>query len=462
MKLSCMQVLGKNPSLRSWVFSRYKKLCNLSSSNAGSEIISALERIFESFPEVGKEEGYEVDSDEDDSEPSKYANRQYFARFCNQHKTSRELSSKESNSRVNEGSCDDSFSDKFSAQYAKSRSSVGPPETDIHSNAGSSHDSGGTRSMDFETGDPGDFSCGRSSMPRDLSNHQMLSPAPRTPVDFRSNSFEGRSHFPVLRSATGGASNALVSPNHHLAVPYAATTSQIAWYFDGDPATMDIFSASRQLWVGSFGSETSEAHIRFQLDRFGPLEHFFFFPIKGFALVEYRNIIDAVRAREYIRGHFPWHVKFMDVGLGTRGAINGVAVGSSFHVYVGNILSQWAKDEILHESSKVVYKGPYVVAELGCECALLMEFGSPEEAATAMAHLRQHRKGRSNYLPLSNAGPANVAMSHMDVARSASAAPIHVDIRNNPPGNISGGGFASPHSAPFHGARSYSSNLSIL
>lgn len=454
-----VQALGKNPSLRSWMFSRYKKLLNLSSSNALPELTSALKRIFESFPEVAKVEGSEIDSDEDDSDPSKYANQQYLvSRFANQHETSRELSGNESNSRVNEESCDDSFADKFSGQYPRPHGSVGPPETDFHSNAGSSHDSGCTRSMEYDTGDPGDFSCGRSSVPRDLPNPQMLSPAARTPLDFRSNSFEGRNHFPG-RSSSGGASNALLSPNHHLPVSYASTTSQIVWYFDEDPSAMDIFSASKHLWLGSFGTEASEAHIRFQLDRFGPLEHFFFFPIKGFALVEYINIIDAIRAREYIRSHFPWHVKFMDVGLGTRGVINGVAVGSCFHVYVGNIPNQWVKDEILHESYKVVYKGPYMVTDLSCESALLMEFRTPEEAATAMAHLRQHRKNRSNFFP-SNTGPANAAMSQIDGARSVPAAPIHVDIRTNHLGNVSAGGFRSPHTAPFH-SRSYYS-LSIL
>ncbi|KAJ0025677.1 hypothetical protein Pint_08654 [Pistacia integerrima] len=446
-------VLGQSPSLRSWMFSRYKKLCNSTSSIAVSEITSALEVIFEAFPEVAKVEASEVDSDEDDSDASKCVNRKYFVpRISNTHETSRELSGKDGNARVHDGSCDDSFTDRFSGQYPKPRSSVGPLETDLHSNAGSSHDSGGTRSMDFETSDHGDYSCGRSSIPKDLSNHQMLSPVARTPLDFRSNSFEGRNHFPALRSLDGGTSNALVSPNHHSTVPYASTTSQIVWYFDGDPAAMDIFSASKQLWLGSFGPDVSEGHIRFHLERFGPLDHFFFFPIKGFALVEYRNIIDAIRARDYIHGNFPWRIKFMDIGLGTRGTINGVAVGSSSHVYVGNITSQWARDEILHESSKVVYKGPYMVTDLSCEGTLLMEFETPEEAATAMAHLRQLRKGRSNYMPPLNAGPANLAISHMDVARSVSAAPVHADIRSSHMGNMSTSAFGSPHTAPFHGA----------
>ncbi|KAK8988831.1 hypothetical protein V6N11_030205 [Hibiscus sabdariffa] len=313
-------------------------------------------------------------------------------------------------------------------------------ESNFHVNAGSSHDGGGSRSMDFERHDRGDLSSSMSSVSRDPSNHQLLSPAIGTPREFRSTSFEGINHFKnadmtqvsnsggssALRSASGGVSNALASPSNS----YAAS-SQSVWYFDSNPSSMGIFSASRQLWLGSLGADASEGYIRFELERFGPIEQFFFFPVKGFALVEYRNIIDAVRAREYIRGCFPWRVMFMDIGLGTRGSVNGVAVGSSSHVYVGNISSLWAKDETLHESRKVVYKGPYMVIDLTCECALLLEYESPEEAAAVMAHLRQHRKERSSHTPPFNAVPSAVSMLHVDSGRSDAAPPIHADIKNN-------------------------------
>ncbi|XP_039069866.1 uncharacterized protein LOC120216564, partial [Hibiscus syriacus] len=389
-------VFGRSPSLRNWMLLKFKKLCELSLSKSVPEIISSLEGIFESFGKGIKIEDSLVDSDEDDSDSSKFSGlTNFISRKSNQHETSSDQSGR---------------------------------ETNLHLNAGSSHDSGGSRSMDYERHDRGDLPTSRSSVLRDPSSHQLLSPATRTPRDFRSTSFEGRNHLKnadmsqvsnsggasALRSTSGGVSNALASPNNRF-----AASSQSVWYFDSDPASMGVFSASLQLWLGSLGADASEGYVRFELERFGPIEQYYFFPVKGFALVEYRNIIDAVQAREYMRGCFPWRVMFMDVGLGTRGSVNGVAVGSSSHVYVGNISSQWAKDETLHESRKVVYKGPYRVIDLTCECALLLEYETPEEAAAVMAHLRQHRKERSSHIPPFNAAPPTVTVLHVDSASAS-------------------------------------------
>ncbi|GAV58193.1 CUE domain-containing protein/SPOC domain-containing protein [Cephalotus follicularis] len=438
-----------------------------------STITSALEGIFKSFSGQNNIGESEVDSDQEDSNHSTYINGQYLVpNFSNQKQTSGELSGNK-NLRNHVGSAD-TFADKFSGQYLRPHSSIVPFESDIRSTAGSSYDSGGPRSMDFETCDHGDLSHSRSSMPRDLLNHQMLSSVARTQSDFRSNSFDCKNHFvpadknqisntdyslPSPRSSSGGASNVLASPGHHFPLPYSSTTFQTVWHFDGDPTSMDIYSASKQLLIGSLGPDASEGHVRFQLERFGPLEQFHFFPVKSFALAEYRSIIDAIRAREYVRGQFPWCIKFMDSGVGTRGSMNGVAVGSSSHVYVGNISSQWAKDEILHESRKVLYKGPYMVTDLCSEGGMLLEFETPEEASTVMAHLRQYRKERSNYLPPFNAGPPNVARSV--------PAPFHLDIRTNNPANMSSSIIGSPHDhsvteSPADSCRTKMSHLSSL
>ncbi|KAK8642674.1 hypothetical protein V6N13_012011 [Hibiscus sabdariffa] len=408
-------VFGRSPSLRNWMLLKYKKLCSLSPSKSVPEIISSLEGIFESIGKGINIETSLVDSDEDEDDSSKFSGQpNLISRISNQHEASSDQSGR---GKSGNESCVENLSGHYLNPHTV------PPETYLHLNAGSSHDSGGSRSLDFERHDHGDLSSSRSSVPRDPSSYQLLSPA-STPRDFRST-FEGRYHFKnadlsrvsnsggasASRSTSEGVSNVLASPNNR----YAAS-SQSVWYFDSDPASMGIFSASRQLWLGSLGADASEGYIRFELERFGPVEHFFFFPVKRFALVEYRNIIDAIRAREYVRGYFPWRVMFMDIGLGARGSVNGVAVGSSSHVYVANISSQWAKDETLHESRKVVYKGPYMVIDLTCECALLLEYETPEEAVAVMAHLRQHRKERSNHMPPFNAVPPTVSMPHVDTA----------------------------------------------
>ncbi|TYJ35250.1 hypothetical protein E1A91_A05G224100v1 [Gossypium mustelinum] len=460
-------VFGKNPSLRNWMLLKYKKLCKSSPAKSVPEIVSSLEGIFELFGEGINMEASLVDSDEDDSDSSKFSSQpNLISRGSNQHET---LSDQSGRGKSSNETC----IENLSGQYLNPH--IVPPETNLHLNAGSSHDSGGSRSMDFERHDHGDLTSSRSSVPRDQSSHQLLSPATRTPRDLRGNSFEGRNHFKnvdmsqgsnssgtsALRSASGGVNNALASPSNR----YGASSLSV-WYFDSDPASLGIFSASRQLWLGSLGPDASEGYIRFELERFGPIEQFFFFPVKGFALVEYRNIIDAIRAREYIRGCFPWRVMFMDIGLGTRGSVNGVSVGSSSHVYVGNISSQWAKDETLHESRKVIYKGPYMVIDLTCECALLLEYETPEEAAAVMAHLRQHRKERNGHMPPFNAAPPAVSMPHVDSGRSGAAPPIHADIINNTSGNMSSSSMelVSPklrmenHGTPAPGAHPFQSN----
>lgn len=330
--------------------------------------------------------------------------------------------------------------------------------------AGSHFDNGGvSRSVGVEKGDIPHVRC---STPRDSVSHQMFSPTVRTAVDFRSNSFDGRNEFPnveknqvsninfnspLSRSSSGAVSNVLASPNHRFMSPNSLTKSQIVLCFDGDPAAVDIVAASRQLWVGCVAPDMPESHIRFQIERFGPIEKFIFFPSNGFALVEYRRIMDAIKARHCAPGNFPCRVKFMDVGLGSRGAVNGVAVGSSSHIYVGNVSSQWAKDEILHESRKVVYKGPLAVIDLSFECALLMEFDSPEEAASVMLHLRQLRRERSSYSPHFGPGTVNVVSGHgyMDGARPLPA-PAHLDLKVS---NSAG----SPHARALHGSPADSS-----
>lgn len=448
MIMSCtlalfMQVVSKDPSLKSWIISRYKKFCKSASSQVVSRITSHLEGVFQSFADQVKAADDQVDSNEDDSSPSKHIGGQYLVpKISKRHETSSEISGRD-------GSYVEDLAGRFSGQNLTDRHPVASLETHIYSNT----DNGGPRSMDFDTADLGDSSLPRSSTPRDLLHNQMPSPVTRKPFNLRSNSFEGRNHFvqikentvqnldlslPTSKSSTGSVGHvnlSFESPKHHMPVPYPST-SQVIWFSDGDPAALDIFSASRRLWLGSLGPDASEALVRFQFEKFGPTDQFLYFPFKGFASVEYKSITDAVRAREFMRGRSPWgarlQVKFLDIGLGTRGAINGVAVGSCCHVYIGNVPSQWAKDEILHEIRKVLYNGPRIVTDLTSEVALLIEFETPEEATTVMAHLRQWRK-ENNYLLPSSVGPANVRM-HVETSRPGPAS-VHTEFRSNNYGN---------------------------
>ncbi|XP_042013593.1 uncharacterized protein LOC121761945 isoform X1 [Salvia splendens] len=433
-------VLRKDPSLRSLIFSRYRMLCNSASSEIVSDITSGLEGVFESFVQQVKAEDSQVDNVEGNSNSSKSVNQCSVARTSNQQ-----------GSPVVSGR---DYPDKHSGSHLKRGS--------ITVNAGSDSFPGELKSMDHNYGDSGDMASGRMFMQRELLNRQSFSPRARTPRDLRSSSFSNRSHSaqierspisnmdlsaPTLRSSSGAANSPFESPKQNVPPPHSSGNHAI-WYSDGDPAAMDIFPASKQLWLGSLGHDVSEMHIRFQFEKFGVIDHLRFFPFKGFATIEYRNLMDALKAREVMRGRSPWgaclRIKFLDAGLGARGFINGTAVGSSCHVYVGSVPSIWAKDEMVHEVKKLLHKGPRMVIDLSNEGALLMEFDSPEEATVSIAHLRRHRKENSNYYPHpSNTGPPNVMM-HAEAAKPGP--PFHhTDTRNAFPSNSMIG---SPHTQP--------------
>lgn len=441
---------------------RCKKLSK-SLTNASSEITSVLQGICAMFVQQTDMEDCQIDSDEDKSDSLTPLNKNHVApRISEEHESLGESSGKGSNLRVHVGVTANSLTVNLDAE---SLSKVGP-----------SSDSGVSRPLCLETGTQGDMPQVRCLVPRDSVSHQQIpSRALRPPIEFRSNSFEGRTdipnfdknqvsstdfNVPLLRSSSGGVCNTQASPKQHLMSQFGSTKSQVVWCFDGDPASMDVVSASKQLWVGYTGLDISESHMRFQLERFGPIEQFFFFLAKGFALVEYRNIIDAIKARVYLPGNFPCRVKFMDIGFGTRGSMNGVAVGSSTLVYVGNVSSQWAKDEILHESRKVIHKGPLMVTDLSCERALLIEFETPEEASSVMLHLRQFRLERSNYHQPFGPGPANVGIGppHMDGARHPPTS-SHLDHKANIPSNLSNGIAGSPHFRTLPGSPAGSSQM---
>ncbi|KAK4352184.1 hypothetical protein RND71_027702 [Anisodus tanguticus] len=396
----------KDHSLKSWICSRFKKLSKSASSQVVSDISSVLEGILQSFLDEVKAEKPHDDVDEDGLDTAKYSS-EYLGHELSSQKVTHEVSG----------------------------SPAAPLRANHCSNMNSNTSSGELRSLVFDSKEPGDLPNIRPSVPMEVYNQQILSPIARTQSNLRNSSSDGGHHvmmenhqtlnvdrLPASRSSTGGMSCSMESPMQRL--PSHSSTGQVIWYTDGDPAAADIFPASKQLWLGSLGPDASEVHVRHKFEMFGPLDQFAFFAFKGFALVEYQNIMDAVRAREIMQGNSLWgaglRIKFLDIGLGTKGVINGVAVGSSCFIYVGSIQSHWIKDDVVHELRKALQKGPRMVADLGSEGALLMEFNTPEEATIAMNHLRHWRKVRSDCIQPLNLGPANTPM-HTEGIRSSSA-----------------------------------------
>lgn len=321
---------------------------------------------------------------------------------------------------------------------------------------------GESKSIDFHYGDSGDASNARSRTPREIFNQKSFSPGAKTQWDSRTNSFNSRNQpsqveksprgnfelpIPALSSSSGIVNSPLESPKQNITPPHSSTNYAL-WCFDGDPAAMDIFPASKQLWLGSLGPDASEMLIKCQLEKFGPVDQLRYFPVKGFATIEFRNIMDALKAREAMRGHSPWgasvQIKFLDTELGTRGTINGTAIGSSCHVYIGNVSSMWAKDEIMHEVKKVLHKSSYKVIELSNEGALLLEFDSPEEATISIAHLRRRRKENSKFFP----PPFNIGQDNV-VMHPEGTGPATVSVYANPRNNFPAHGMSgSPHGKP--------------
>lgn len=430
MCTSLIQALSRDLSLKSWIFSKYRRFCNSALPQVISDVTSAMEEIIESFIEQVKGDDNHIDGDNILSVESKYTNQYMVPREASQQGTSAEVTGRDCSSTVYDKSCPENVTDRFSGKYLKRSSSY-------HSTASSNLDTGDSRSIDFDFGGPVDSSTARSSVPRELSNQASQSPITRTPVDSRNslgvvqgekNQASSMAPFvPSMASSNERVNCSFSSPKHQLRLPH-----NVVWYSDGDPAALDVFAASKQLWLGCFGPDVSDGLVRCQFEKFGPVEQLLFFSSKGFAVIEYRHIMDAVKAREAIRARSPWgarvRVKFLDVGLGPKGSINGILVGSSCHVYVGHVSNQWVKDEIINETRKVINKGPRMAVGLNSENAFLIELDAPEEAVIVISHLRRCRGENGNPLLLPNVGPAHGTM-HPESARPVST--IFADSGNS-------------------------------
>ncbi|KAJ0980283.1 hypothetical protein J5N97_008538 [Dioscorea zingiberensis] len=397
-KISFMgMAISKDKSLRGWICSRLKKLSDSLTSKAYPELASFLEKIFKPFLEVPEQSEFKDHGEDnnhlylDDKVPAQYgtAAEKPDASFMDVH-------------------CEDnSAGGEVTSQMAEPvrlrlpESSNLRPVNKVHSHLTE-------RSMSaksLEMGDSEVSSADKNS--NDSLSRQHLYSLSGKQSDYENDDSQSKVHGEVAKdqipsidhgsltsSSVSGVT--LPSPKQNSATQYFASPSQVHWYSDGDPAAMDVFSASKMLWLGSLGRDASESVVRMQLEDFGPVDQFLFFSTKDFALIEYRNIMDAVKAREYMQGSSLWGgclcIKFLDIGFGSRGLVNGVAIGDSSHVYIGKVPSKRAKDDIFNELMAVRLNNPRMVTDLTSESALLLEFGSCEEATVAMTHIRMCRK----------------------------------------------------------------------
>ncbi|XP_008792566.2 uncharacterized protein LOC103709136 isoform X1 [Phoenix dactylifera] len=406
--------INRDSSLRSWILLRYKKLSESLTQQAISEISFSLEKVLGSLSEQVREVDSE-ENDEDSFDPSKYINHPYLIHKI-QHDNHVDVSKRGHSWRMHEASILDALpknndsAEKSAGQNAKPLHSVFPHEINIQS-VGENSTNEGERvapPSTLEMGSHEDICLEKISAPKESTTNQFLRSGIRKQLDLRNDDCREESHVGNqsldidlgMPASPGGEAGILPSPKQNLVVQNHVS-NQYLLHYDGDPPALDVFSASKQLWLGSLGRDASETLVRLQFEDFGPLDNFSFLPGKDFALLEYRNILDAVKAREYMQGSSLWggclHIKFLDQGLGSR-VVNGTAIGDSCHVYIGKVLTQWAKDEIMHQLMALGLRNLHVVADLASEHGLLLEFGTAEEAAHAIVHIRYQRRESGSHL----------------------------------------------------------------
>ncbi|CAM8881127.1 unnamed protein product [Rhodiola kirilowii] len=400
-------VLAKDNSLRKWLVSKYKKLHGSVQSEDVTAITSALEGLLLPNGEADMVENCE----EDNTATSSSSSKQVLA----------------SHLSIEHGV---SVSQSFSM-------------SSLHTSAESHNANSKFEKAGFNSEDCGD-------LPSGILDDQFVSPGPRKSSDLRPEIHHVRNsnvqNYNYEASNSSHTSGSTFGPNTALASPANGhrtySGNQITELVDGDLEAMDIFSASKLLWVGSLTADASEGYLRFQFERLGPLETLQVFDVNSYAIVGFKYIMDAIKARGYLRMHTPWDIRFSN-GMGMFPS-NSVPASSSPYVYIGNISSQWAKDEILHECRKVIRNGPCMITDLTRECALLLEFETPAEAAKIMIHLRRHRREK---MPPPNSGSASFSRSPMDGGRTMQGSGPGA-IRNNVSGNLSKSISESPHQHP--------------
>ncbi|OAY69983.1 hypothetical protein ACMD2_20797 [Ananas comosus] len=393
--------ISRDPSLRGWVFSRYQKLCESRRSEVVPEISSHLEKALGSLSDATRETHRE-ESNKDNFD------------------TAKTINSPNNPSLVNKSSIHESKMDHALGVYDAS-----------------SNDSKKENKKRFNSLDRGSINERKGLVPTEnleRGNSKDLSPIKTcTPKESMSNK---------LRIDVQSLDQEKYS-------------SDQIFYFDGDTQSRDVISATKLLWVGSLGNNTSETVIRSHFESFGPLEQVLRCPAKNFALVEYKNVMDAVKARKYMHGSSLWggclKVKFLDSGLGSRGWVSGLAVGESSHVYIGNVMSHREKDEMLHELMVVGLRKPHSVTDLKSENALLIEFGTAEEGAIAMAHIRHRCRAAGSHVDPRAGNSGRTSVLHCSSSESGNQSELrdrvvlHREEQQKTPRKLNSSEYSSSH-----------------
>ncbi|XP_024515276.1 uncharacterized protein LOC9653492 isoform X1 [Selaginella moellendorffii] len=175
------------------------------------------------------------------------------------------------------------------------------------------------------------------------------------------------------------------------------------------PGAMDVFTASESLWVSLPSSGVTESMLQAQFSIFGDLDSVTTVRDQGYGIVAYKNIRDAVDAREEMQGSTVW-----GKALRVRFADSDTRSTSSCHVWVGRISSQAVKEELLNELTSAGMKPPASVVTLISSSALLLQYDSPEDANAVMVYVRQRRREsyRSSYG--TEAGSRHLCIARID------------------------------------------------
>ncbi|KAG0463542.1 hypothetical protein HPP92_019611 [Vanilla planifolia] len=415
-----------DPSLKGWIISRYRWFSKSLGSHDIDEMLPSLEKVFGRLQDLAKDTGREQSDEE---------NFNLSSRAC---PYDDDLSRKDRASNLQ----DASFSDAAFVDSLTPRSGGHRFKPHKHIQESSFDMQLGNQdvicereqmvsSAELGTRNSEDSHLGKSYTPLDpfipaisgsltgIQTDASKGEALVIKVDSSHDSSDDHG-FPASMSTSLVANTILPSPKLN-STKHHRTFNEIIWYTDGDPSAMDVFSASKQLFLGSLGPHASETLVRQQFENFGHLEQFLFIPSKDFALVCYRNLIDAVKARDQMQGSSQWggflKIRFIDIGFGSRGNVDGIAVGVSCHVYVGKVLTPWIKEELLHGLISNGVRNPLVVTDLTSEGAVLLEFGAAEEASAAMAHIRRQRQ-ETKYLMSQNINLTR-SVSSSDTLRDA-------------------------------------------